>query len=118
LGQVLSNLLNNAVQHGKSGMPITLLARGEADSVTIKVTNLGPPIPAEALQVIFNPLVQVQSEDPKAGPLSTSLGLGLFVAREIVVGHGGTLRAESEVQGTVFTMVLPRTFKGRGRLGP
>jgi len=118
LGQVLSNILNNAVQHGKSGMPITLLARGEADSVTIKVTNLGPPIPAEALQVIFNPLVQVQSEDPKAGPLSTSLGLGLFVAREIVVGHGGTLRAESEVQGTVFTMVLPRTFKGRGRLGP
>jgi signal transduction histidine kinase len=117
LGQVLSNLLNNGVQHGKKGLPITLLARGEADTVVIQVMNLGPTIPAEALQVIFDPLVKLHAEDAKgADPLSTSLGLGLFIAREIVMGHGGSLRVESsDSEGTVFTVELPRTFRGRSK---
>jgi signal transduction histidine kinase len=115
LGQVLSNLLNNAVQHGGEDLPITLRASGKPGAVVIHVMNQGAAIPTDALQVIFNPLVQFQSEDPAApAPLSTSLGLGLFIAREIVVAHGGRLRVESsEAAGTVFTIELPRTFEGR-----
>lgn len=79
--------------------------------------NLGPAIPADALQVIFNPLVQVQAEgSATADPRSASLGLGLFIAREIVKGHGGDLRvASSDSDGTVFTVELPRAFKRRAK---
>ena len=119
LGQVLSNLLNNAIQYGTKGLPITLSARGEADTVVIEVVNQGPAIPADALQVIFDPLVQVRAEHPAPiDALSTSVGLGLFIAQEIVMGHGGTLRVESsDAKGTVFTIELPRTFKGRRETG-
>jgi signal transduction histidine kinase len=115
LGQVLSNLLNNAIQYGTKGVPIELSARGEADCVVIEVMNRGPAIPADALQVIFNPLVQIRAEHMTAtDPLNTSLGLGLFIAQEIVKGHGGALRVESsDPAGTVFAIELPRIFKGR-----
>ncbi len=111
LRQVLSNLLNNAVQYGDAGVPIALSARGDADAVVVEVHNQGPAIPAEALQVIFDPLVQVADGDTRpADPLSTSLGLGLFIAHEIVIRHGGTLRVTStRAEGTAFTVTLPRT---------
>jgi signal transduction histidine kinase len=57
--QVLVNLLNNAVQHGDGGSPIVLALSDEKDKVCLVVRNHGDPIPPEALQVIFNPLVQV-----------------------------------------------------------
>ena len=118
LGQVLSNLLNNAIQYGTLGLPITLSARGEANAVVIDVTNHGTPIPSDALQVIFNPLVQLRTEHGgSADPLSTSLGLGLFIAKEIVAGHGGTLGVESSSnEGTVFTITLPRLFTERSKI--
>ena len=108
--QVLSNLLNNAVQHGAKGTPVILEAQDAPDAITVRVKNQGTPIPVEVLQVIFNPLVQVPSaargENERR---STSLGLGLFIARNIVLGHGGTLEVESSAQaGTVFTARFPR----------
>jgi signal transduction histidine kinase len=117
IGQVLSNLLNNAIQYGAPGFPITLSARGERDVVAIEVKNQGPTIPEDALQVIFNPMVQLRSELAGApDPLSTSLGLGLFIAREIVMEHGGTLEVESSSpDGTVFRVKLPRIFEARGK---
>ena len=109
LRQALSNLLNNAVQHGDPASPIGLSARGDGKDLVLQVKNLGEPIPADALQVIFDPLVQLSprsaagSESP-----STNLGLGLFIAREVALGHGGTLDVESgREHGTVFTMRLP-----------
>src|SRR6185503_5371201 len=67
----------------------------------------GRAIPAGALQVIFNPLVQVPTAPDQRR--SSSLGLGLFIARSIVAGHGGTLVVESsDAAGTVFTARLPR----------
>jgi signal transduction histidine kinase len=109
--QVLGNLLNNAVQHGAKDTPVILEAHDAPDAITVRVKNQGAPIPADVLQVIFNPLVQVRSAAPgeNARP-STSLGLGLFIARHIVLGHGGTLGVESSTQeGTVFTARFPRT---------
>jgi signal transduction histidine kinase len=110
LQQVLSNLLNNAVRHGDREQPITLSARGAPDKITVEVRNYGRPIPADQLQVIFNPLVQIPSGlvDEDSTP-STSLGLGLYIAHEIVSMHGGTIVAESsDEQGTVFSARLPR----------
>jgi len=110
LHQVISNLLSNAVQYGARNQPITLRAYGDADRVTVQVKNHGRPIPEDQLQVIFNPLVQIPSPlvDEDSAP-ATSLGLGLYIAREIVTLHGGTLAAESsEHEGTVFSARLPR----------
>jgi len=108
--QVLLNLLENAVRHGDRTQPITLSAHGDPLQVTVRVQNHGQPIPEDQLQVIFNPLVQIPSAlvDEASGP-STSLGLGLYIAREIVTMHGGTLEAESSsTNGTIFSAHLPR----------
>jgi signal transduction histidine kinase len=110
LQQVLSNLLNNAVQHGDRSQPITLSAHGDAEKIAVHVKNRGRPIPVDQLQVIFNPLVQIPSAlvDEESSP-STSLGLGLYIAQEIITRHGGTMSAESSQEaGTVFSAHLPR----------
>ena len=109
LRQALSNLLNNAVQHGDRDAPITLTARPEAPDLTIQMKNLGEPIPAEHLQVIFDPLVQLSVKSAaQLDTPSTNLGLGLFIAREIALGHKGTLEVTSDREnGTVFIMRLP-----------
>ena len=108
--QALSNLLSNAVQHGNRQSPVTLTADGEADAVFLRVSNSGDPIPADALQVIFEPLVQAPNANSEAHERSkTSLGLGLFIVREIVLAHGGTVVVESSAEsGTMFTIRLPR----------
>ena len=108
--QALSNLLSNAVQHGHRQSPVTLAAEGDADAVTFRISNFGDPIPADALQVIFEPLVQAPSASSETHDRSkTSLGLGLFIVREIVLAHGGTIAVESSAEvGTVFTIRLPR----------
>jgi signal transduction histidine kinase len=110
LDQVFANLLNNAVQHGAEDSPVILEAEGGPDVISVQVKNFGPAIPADALQVIFNPLVQLPAQAPRPGaPRSTSLGLGLFIARQIVQGHGGSLEVESsDTDGTIFTARLPR----------
>ena len=110
LHQVLSNLLANAVQHGESGAPITLRATGEPDAVVLTVGNQGKPIAPDALPAIFEPLVRAPSAEAQAQERSkTSLGLGLFIVREIVLGHGGTITVQSTIEaGTQFTVRLPR----------
>ena len=109
LQQAFGNLLNNAVQHGAGSSPVVFEAHGSPEAVTVRVKNHGAPIPADALQVIFNPLVQLASAPEPAEYRSGSLGLGLFIARNIVQGHGGTLEVEaSGPQWTVFTARFPR----------
>jgi hypothetical protein len=107
--QLVTNLLINAAQHSDKGTPVTLFAHGDADAITLTVANIGPVIPAESLQTIFQPLVQLE---PAGGPDArprTSLGLGLFIAQEITAAHGGTISVtSSETDGTVFTARFPR----------
>ena len=117
LQQVLSNLLNNAVQHGTVSQPITLSAHGDAEKIALRVKNYGRRIPADQLQVIFNPLVQIPHEDAhEDNDISASLGLGLYIAHEIVAMHGGTMMAESSEEGTVFSAHLPRLQPTRAGL--
>ena len=111
LHQLLTNLLVNAAQYGVSQRPVIVGASGDPTEVTIQVTNYGQMIPEDALQLIFKPLVQLDntaSVDEDSRP-RTSLGLGLFVAREIAVAHGGGITVTSdEVEGTIFTVRLPK----------
>lgn len=108
--QVLSNLLNNAVQHGDPRSPVNVDVAEEDAEVRIAVSNRGVPIPSDALQVIFNPLVQVAKTTTELHERpSTSMGLGLFIALEIVKAHAGTIEvASTREAGTVFTVRLPK----------
>ncbi len=116
--QVITNLLNNAAQYRGKEHPVTLSVDGDPDEVVVQVKNRGPLIPSEFLQAIFNPLVQLSVGAQQEGRPSTSLGLGLFIAREITTAHGGTIEAESDTgTGTVFTVRLPRTSLTAGE-GP
>ena len=86
-----------------------MTAAGEADAVVVTVQNHGQLIPREARQAIFDPLVRLPDDDGGNGRSLRSIGLGLFIAREITAGHGGTLEVESDAQrGTVFTVRIPR----------
>ncbi|HEV7442630.1 MAG TPA: HAMP domain-containing sensor histidine kinase [Steroidobacteraceae bacterium] len=115
LQQALSNLLNNAVQHGDRTRPISLVAAGDDREIVLRVINAGKPIKAESLQVIFEPLIQAPHDTADSYERSkTSLGLGLFIVRQITRGHGGEITVESTVEaGTVFTMRLPREPAGK-----
>ena len=104
--------MNNAVQHGDRHAAVSLLAQGEEDGLVLKVCNAGRPIPAHALHAIFEPLIQAPSTSDPDGRSKTSLGLGLFIVREIVLGHGGTITVTSAADtGTIFTIRLPRAVR-------
>ena len=110
MSQLLSNLLYNAVQHGDPESAISLRAVGEADGVTLQVHNTGAPIPEEALPLLFEPMVQASKAASGRGTRSsTSMGLGLYIVKEITRGHGGTIDVDSCTEaGTTFTLRLPR----------
>jgi signal transduction histidine kinase len=90
---------------------VVMVAHGEAPAVIVSVTNYGPPIPASSLEAIFKPLVQLPEADEDSTRPRTSLGLGLFIAREIAMAHGGDLDAASDdsIGTTTFTVRLPRS---------
>ncbi|NMZ81087.1 sensor histidine kinase [Pseudomonas mandelii] len=107
VSQLLQNLVGNALQHGLNKRDVTVTLTGEPDMVRLTVHNYGAPIPEEAIGTIFDPLVR--SADEQLGQPSTSLGLGLFIVKEVVDAHGGTIDvSSSEADGTLFTVVLPR----------
>ena len=104
--QAITNLLINAVQHGDSTSPVELLAHHVDGATVVQVKNKGDRIPASVLQAIFDPVVQLEAvqRNPRR---SASLGLGLFIAREIAQGHGGSIEAESSDVVTTFTIRIP-----------
>jgi len=106
LRQLISNLLNNAVQHGSPTAPIALFVDGSEDDVVIGVRNHGTPIPQEALTLIFDPLRRNSSQE-RSRPAG-SIGLGLYIAREIASAHDGTIKVSSTEEETVFSVQLPR----------
>ena len=108
LMQVFSNLLNNAVQYGSPSKPIKVKVKGEAEFIMVDVCNEGPVIPSKSLEAIFNPLVQLSVSGEQKRSFSSSAGLGLFIAREMTVAHGGKISAiSSKKTGTIFTVCLP-----------
>ena len=109
LQQVIMNLLTNAAQYRAKDTNVVLDVVGEQDDVSIAVTNRGPAIPAESLKTIFSAMVQLPVDGEQAGRPRTSLGLGLFIARETAIAHGGSIGVTStEQDGTTFTVRIPR----------
>ncbi|MFY1826022.1 ATP-binding protein [Myxococcus fulvus] len=103
LEQVISNLLANAFRYGDS-KPIWLTVEEHPDALWLSVTDQGIGIAKQDQARIFNRFERASSTGRADG-----LGLGLFIAREIVVAHGGTLSVESEPgQGATFHVTLPR----------
>ena len=119
LAQMLSNLLGNAIQYGFKSSPVLLTATGTASEVSVAVHNDGIPIAPGMLDKIFESLTRVNSEDVPdpdspndAETVAHNLGLGLYISRQIVVAHGGTLTVTStEKAGTTFTATFPRTLR-------
>jgi PAS domain S-box-containing protein len=105
LAQVVSNLANNALQHGGDG-PITIRATGDAAAVRLEVHNSGRPIAPAVLARIFDPY---RRGSGAGGGRAGSLGLGLYIVQQIVQAHGGTIDVSSTAgDGTSFTVRLPR----------
>ncbi|HVL76793.1 MAG TPA: hybrid sensor histidine kinase/response regulator, partial [Noviherbaspirillum sp.] len=106
MSQVISNLLGNALQHGRDGTPIRIELDGtDAGTIRLRLTNEGV-IPPETLDGIFKPFY---FPDRKRTP-SAGLGLGLYIVHEFVVAHGGTVSVHSSPwEGTTsFEVALPR----------
>ncbi len=109
LRQVVSNLLGNALQHGSEQGAIELSVSAEGSNVVLSVHNEGAPIPPEILATIFDPLVRHATPESAARRVG-GIGLGLYIVREIVVAHGGTVKVIStREEGTTFTVRLPRS---------
>lgn len=107
LGQIVSNLVGNAIQHGTAGHPITVELDGsQATIVRLCVSNLGS-IPTEAMPTLFEPFKR-PAPSRAAG---RGLGLGLFIAREMVRAHGGDLAARVADETTTLEVTLPREAK-------
>jgi signal transduction histidine kinase len=107
--QALSNLLGNALQHGSADSPVTLSLSGEESNVVIEVHNGGDPIPPGELPKIFDPLIRGFSAAHPVSNRPGSIGMGLYIAREVAKSHGGRIDVTSTVkEGTSFTVRLPR----------
>jgi sigma-B regulation protein RsbU (phosphoserine phosphatase) len=102
IGQLLSNLLGNALTHGALDKPVSVRAETDRDDLLISVANAGAPIPAKAMEHLFRPFFR--------GDVRTSangLGLGLHIASEIAKAHGGTLTVRSDDEETCFVFRMP-----------
>ncbi len=107
IGQVYQNLIGNAIQYG-SHTPVSVLTRATDGEVVLSVHNEGTPIPPAMLKNMFDPMRRGMSV---SAPLSNrkNLGLGLYIVREIVTAHNGSIEVSStEVTGTMFTVRLPK----------
>jgi len=108
LAQVVSNLVANAMQHGSTDAPIEVEAAGSAGEIVLNVHNEGPPISPTVMPTLFEPLMD-RPEKELERTQTHSLGLGLYIVREVVCAHGGHVEATSSArEGTTFTVHLPR----------
>lgn len=108
MGQVLSNLIGNAIEHGFKDTPVEVIVEGKPQDVVLSVRNKGVPIPQEMIRTVFDSLIRGDGDGGEPAG-STHLGLGLYITRKIVGSHGGTIAVtSSEQDGTTFTVSIPR----------
>lgn len=103
--QLISILLGNAVQHGSTAAPIHLSLEAADSDILIGVRNEGKAIPKDAITRIFDPLRR-DANDELTRPAG-SIGLGLYIAREVASAHGGTIHVTSDDKETMFLARLP-----------
>ena len=99
--QMLDKLIDNAVDFSEDGDVITIDLAANEHSLLLSVTNPGPKLPDAMRGQLFDSMVSVREKKDSA-----HLGLGLYVARLIAEGHGGSIRADNTENGVQFTVVL------------
>ena len=102
IGQLVSNLVGNAIDHGAPDQPIQVSAATQDGWFELSVTNAGEEIPPALLDHIFEPYTRGAQ-----GPSRQGLGLGLYISNEIAKAHGGTLGVISTRDRTSFTFRMP-----------
>jgi signal transduction histidine kinase len=102
IGQLLSNLLANAITYGDQGRPIQVLAKTVEGKFVLEVANFGAPISGKAMEHLFKPYTRGER------PSQHGLGLGLYIASQIAGAHGGTLNATSDDDVTRFVFEMPQ----------
>jgi signal transduction histidine kinase len=106
--QLLSNLLGNAITHGAAEFPVRVQARIDGNDWLLTVINGGNVIAPDALTRVFEPYWRPPSSKPGGG-----LGLGLYICKQIVLAHGGSLDVTSSAEaGTCFVARLPTGTTG------
>jgi signal transduction histidine kinase len=106
LAEVVSNITGNALEHAAPGTRVVVTARAAESEAVVEIVNEGAPIPPDVLPVIFEPFRQAK---PREGATTGNLGLGLYIAKQIVMSMGGTLDARSIDRTTTFVVRLPHT---------
>jgi signal transduction histidine kinase len=108
--QLLSNLLGNALAHGAEDLPVAVATGSDASHFFVTVSNGGLPIPSHMLSKVFEPYWRPPSSSPGGG-----LGLGLYICKQIVAAHGGTLEVcSTATEGTCFTARIPLSSADEG----
>ena len=103
IAQLFSNLLGNALTHGRPGVPVLVECRTDGQNFKLSVINAGEPIPPASMKRLFSPFSR-----GAVRPSQQGLGLGLYIASEIAKAHGGTIDVASSAQETRFTLKIPR----------
>ncbi|NNB99426.1 PAS domain-containing protein [Corallococcus exiguus] len=106
LGQLAQNLVTNALKYSPRDTAIQVETHGGPDAVTLSIHNAGAPISPERMSHLFQPLQRPSGEVDHS---SRSIGLGLYIVKQLVKAHGGIITVEStDEAGTTFTVRLPR----------
>ena len=106
LAQLLGNLVANAMAYGAADTPVDVTSAVDPESFCLAVRNRGTPIADALLKTMFEPMTRGYDVPESA----RSVGLGLFIVREIAAAHGGTVRVTSDAAGvTTFTATFPRS---------
>lgn len=105
MAQVVGNLVSNALHHGRPDTPVRVEVRDAGSEVRLSVHNEGAPIPRELQGMLFQPFRRGTT-----GKAATrSVGLGLYIVRQVARAHGGEVEVHSAPgEGTSFTVHLPR----------
>ena len=117
IGQVLTNLLDNAIKYSPEGGPLIVRAGPYGNGVELTIADTGVGIPAEQADQVFERFFQAEGDS--GGRHFGGLGLGLYITRAIVEAHGGEIRAEPNREagrGTVFRVQLPRRAVARATM--
>jgi signal transduction histidine kinase len=109
IAEVFSNLVGNAIKYGAASDPVSIiLSEQQGDPVIATVHNTGNPIPEGEIPYIFDPMRRPAAASADSGK-GSGLGRGLYIAREIIKAHGGTIDVVSSAEnGTRFTVRIPR----------